>query len=232
MALKKSQIRFEEVDGRRFAYRKRDGKQVCGAKAKSAKGEFCSQSKVAANGRCRMHGANSGRPITVGRWDRALGSMADAWREARADPDLLSLERVIAVLDMEITHAFERVEQRDSPEWRRELLKAFRESQSGEDGAPAALTKLGELIENGCDSDDARMKMRQQADRLAQRLEKVWSVKLAQKNAVSATDLVSILGHFLDFVRLEAGEEAAAGVERRMSREMARKPKPSRVGLN
>lgn len=232
MALKKSEVRFEEVDGRRLAYRKSDGVQVCGAQARSSKGGLCSQRKLYPNGRCRMHGGKAGRPPATGLWARSFGRMRAAYEEARSDPELLDLERIVAALNMEVVRCIERLEEHDTPKWRQELLGLSAEARAGEEGSEKAAEKLHALIESGCESDDAHAKFRQQVDRLGQRLEKVWGVKLAQKNAVSATDLVAVLSQFLDFVRLEAGEEAAQGVERRMDRAMNRKPRPSRVGLN
>lgn len=234
MTLKKTQFRTKKTpSGHTHAFRKSDGKQVCGAQKAKQPGIYCQQTGgLAENGRCRHHGAKSGRPKTVGLWDRAFGRHADAFRAAREDPELLDLERVLAGLNMEVVRCIERLEDHDTPEWRQELLQLSELSRGDEEGAEKAGEKLHALIASGCESDDAHARFRQQIDRLGQRLEKVWGVKLAQKNAVSATDLASILGHFLDFVRLEAGEQAAVGVERRMSREMERKPRPSRVGLN
>lgn len=237
MTLPKTEIEFRTVNDRRLAYRLSDGRQVCGAQAKLKPGELCTNWKnLQPNGRCRLHGGRAGRPPISGRWARSLGRFGDSYLAAKEDPELLDLSRSLAILDMVVERAARRIEERDTPAFRRRLGELFEEMSTllreGEASkAQEVMAELGRLIRDGGSEEDAFSELSRAAERLSRRAEKAWDLKLSRKHSVAADDLARILGQFLDFIRLEGTEEIAVAVEQRMKLEMSRPPKRSRVGM-
>lgn len=237
MALAESELEFRDVGDRCFAYRLSDGRQVCGSKVKSKPGNFCGNwQHLAPNGRCRNHGGLGGRPPTTGRWASSLGRFGESYLAAKEDPELLDLSRTLAILDMVVERAARRIEERDTPAFRRRLGELFEEMSTllreGEASkAQEVMAELGRLIRDGGSEEDAFGEFSRAAERLSRRAEKAWDLKLSRKHAIAADDLAQILGQFLDFVRLEGTEEIALAVERRLSMAMARPPRRSRVGM-
>jgi hypothetical protein len=237
MALAENEIEYRDVGDRRFGYRIEDGRQVCGAKVRSKPGHFCGNwQHLAPNGRCKNHGARAGRKPTAGRWERSLGRFGEFYAAAKEDPELLDLSRTLAILDMAVERAAKRIEERDTPAFRRRLVELFEEMSTllreGEASkAQDVMAELGRLIRTGGSEEDAFGELSRAAERLSKRAEKAWDLKLSRKHAIAADDLARILGQFLDFVRLEGTEEIALAVERRLAMEMARPPRRSRVGM-
>lgn len=237
MALSESEIEFRDVDSRRFAYRLSDGRQVCGAKVRSKPGSLCGNFQhLSPNGRCRNHGGLGGRPPSGGRWAKSLGRFGESYMAAKEDPELLDLSRTLAILDMVVERAARRIEERDTPQFRRRLQELYEEMttllREGEASkAQDVMAELGRLIRDGGSEEDAFGELSRAAERLSRRAEKAWDLKLTRKHSIAADDLARILGQFLDFIRLEGTEEIAVAVEQRMKLEMARPPRRSRVGM-
>ncbi|MCA9629365.1 MAG: hypothetical protein KC766_16940 [Myxococcales bacterium] len=237
MALSESELEFRDVGGRRFAYRLSDGRQVCGAKVRSKPGSLCGNFQhLSPNGRCRNHGGLGGRPPTTGRWAKSLGRFGESYMAAKEDPELLDLSRTLAILDMVVERAARRIEEHDTPAFRRRLQQLYEEMttllREGEASrAQDAMAELGRLIRDGGSEEDAFGELSRAAERLSRRAEKAWDLKLTRKHAIAADDLAQILGQFLDFVRLEGTEEIAVAVEQRMLAAMSRPPRRSRVGM-
>lgn len=235
MALSENELEIRVVDGRSLAFRLADGRQVCGSKVRSKPGSRCGNwQNLSPNGRCRMHGGLGGRPSTTGRWARSLGRFGESYMAAKKDPDLLDLRRSLAILDLAVERCARRIEERDTPEFRKRLRRLYEEMttllREGEAAkAQDAMTELGRLIQAGGSEDDAFRQLSIAAERLSKRAEKAWDLKLSRKHAIAADDLAEILRQFLDFIRLEATEEIAEAVEQRMLLAMSQPPRRSRL---
>jgi hypothetical protein len=108
---------------------------ACGAKKRS--GDPC-QTQAMPNGRCRMHGGATPSGIalpqtTHGRYSKAYGGLAARVTAALDDPDLLAMNREIALTDARLGELVEQplgaeawAEVRDLIEQRRRLVESER----------------------------------------------------------------------------------------------------------
>ncbi|HRI09525.1 MAG TPA: HGGxSTG domain-containing protein, partial [Nannocystaceae bacterium] len=141
----------------------------CGAKKRD--GTPCPSYPVVGAKRCRMHGARAGAPIKHGRYSKHLGRIREAYEAAIQDKGLLDLREPIAAIDAIVRRLAERVEELDTPDYRRRLLDLLKESRGADAGkAAAARFTLEELIERGADEDQTLGVLRDSLSELAKRI--------------------------------------------------------------
>lgn len=91
------------------SHRRHARRTKCGARLRAERaGRVCSNWAMS-NGRCRMHGGSTPSGIASphfrhGRYSKVLaGGMLTAFQESLADPDLLELQREIALVDARVS---------------------------------------------------------------------------------------------------------------------------------
>jgi len=193
----------------------------CCAKSKST-GKRCGNPIVAGRRVCRIHGGLGGAPVKHGRYAKGLGRFREAYAESIADPGLMDLRETLALLDVVVKRNAERLEDSDTPAFRRralELYTAVRAASTPQDAA-AAMTALGELLRSGVSEDSALDDLAVSAERLARRQEKAWQIRLDAATALNAKDLMAVMARWADIVLEEVPREAAARVIRRIDGEV------------
>ena len=207
----------------------------CHAKSKRT-GKQCGQWAVEGARVCRMHGAGGGRPVTHGRYSKALGKLAANYEASLNDRSLFDLREPVAALDGVTQRLMAMVDEHDSPEWRRNVrakYKAVREALAA--GAPSAaqlMDELGELIDRGAAEGSNLEALGSNLDKLARRIEGAWGVHLQKTQVMNKAELVGLLAKFLSIVRDEAGGSIANRVQARLmvqlspTRELPTVPEP------
>lgn len=201
-----------------------DGDQPwrCRARAKQRSAEAgepvrCGQPKVEGYEVCRYHGARGGRPIVHGRYSTKLGRLREAFEAAVEDEQgLMDLRQTMALLDVAVQQAAERLGDKDTPDFRARAITLFERARDATDPDEARrfLTELGALLKRGGDEDRALERLSVAAERLATRQEKAWGIKLSAAQAVNARDLMLIMSRIVDVVVEEAPENATRIIER------------------
>jgi hypothetical protein len=143
-----------------------------------------------------------------GRYDEAMGpGLRDHYRVALNDSKLLDLRDPLAAQDAIIVRLMNRLEDKDSPEFRYHALQLSAdlvdEIRSGGKDINYRADKLHEYLERGANEDRALRSIGSQLDRLRRGVVDAWKIKLGKKQAINARDLVQIMGTFLDVVRSE-----------------------------
>lgn len=186
-----------DVDGKHW--RDADGRRICGAHPLRPKG-LCRRREIfVANGRCKHHrgGAVSGvaHPnYKHGRWCKAWSTKrANEYEESINDPDLLDLSRTLAVFDMQVKEAIERLEALDTPRFRARAVVLFRECERilRKDPIRAAekLNELGQLLERGSSEDVAREELRRCTRDMSKYVKEAWKIRLDASQVVNRSDL-------------------------------------------
>lgn len=202
-------------------YEPGDEPNRCCAKSKGS-GERCKKPVVPGRRVCRLHGGLGGRPVEHGRYSQGLGRFREAYQASLSDPGLLDLRETLAVLDVAVKRAAERVADADSPSFRAralELYEAVRRAADPQEAA-RALNELGDLLRTGVEEDAAMDSLGKAAERLARRQEKAWQIRLDAATALNARDLVAIMARWADIVLEEVPKDAAARVIRRIDAEV------------
>lgn len=202
-------------------YEPGDEPNRCCAKSKTS-GERCKKPVVPGRRVCRLHGGLGGRPVEHGRYSQGLGRFREAYQASLSDPGLMDLRETLAVLDVAVKRAAERVADADSPSFREHALELFEAAQQASDPQEAAraMGKLGDLLRTGLEEDAAMENLGKAAERLARRQEKAWQIRLDAATALNARDLVAIMSRWADIVLEEVPKDAAARVIRRIDGEV------------
>lgn len=192
---------------------------ICGAKTRpGAKHPNCHRRDLSLeNGRCRKHGANAGRPASHGRASSLPDRVQAAYSAAIADKSLLDLRHGLAVLDGLLAEYGERARENDSPGYRKELARLWRELRAtrAPDGDKSAagqlLLSIGALIESGVAQDEAFDRLFDGYDRLQKRVEAAREVRLKGQQVLNARDLETALLRFLGELQTGFSVEGIAG---------------------
>lgn len=209
----------------------------CKAKSKQS-GKRCNRWAVDGKRVCYMHGGapGAGRPITHGRYSKALSQtcLSEAYRTAIEDKNLLDLREPIALLEACLQRTSERVGLADTPDFRKKALRIYEEMRvaiNEGDGVSAARLdrELGELLETGVAEDRAISELSEQADRLAKRLEGVWTIRLQKKQVLNIQQLGVIISRIIEIVKQESTIEIASMIMRRLDAEVMSLPNASEV---
>ena len=199
-----------------------DEPRRCCAKSKTTQ-ERCRRTIVSGRRVCRYHGGLSpGGKIIHGRYAKGLGRFRDAYQDALQDPSLLDLRESLALMDITVQKAVERVSDCDTPKFREtavELYERATRNEGTEDGVQA-LNELGDLLRQGMSEDSALDQLAKAAERMARRQEKAWGIKLDAATAINARDLVAVMARWADIVLDEVPKDAAARVIRRIDAEV------------
>jgi hypothetical protein len=193
----------------------------CTAKSKQS-GNRCTKPVVVGRAVCRYHGGLGGRPIKHGRYSKALGSLREAYEDARNDPTLLELRDTLAVLDVIVQKCAARVGELDTPQFREKALILYEEAQGSTDPLElrAKLRDLGGILRSGVEEDEALGRLSDAVEKMARRQEKAWDLRLSAANAINARDMVALLGRFADIILDEADDETATRIIGRIDREV------------
>ena len=199
-----------------------DEPRRCCAKSKTTQ-ERCRQPIVPGRRVCRYHGGNSpGGKVIHGRYAKGLGRFRDAYQDALHDPSLLDLRESLALLDITVQKAVERVADCDTPKFREAAVELHDKAMRnlGSDDGAQALNELGDLLRQGMSEDSALDQLAKAAERMARRQEKAWQIKLDAATAINARDLVAVMARWAEFVLDEVPKDAAARVIRRIDAEV------------
>jgi len=131
----------------------------CGARTRA---ETPCRNWAMPNGRCRMHGGMTPGGMALpqfkhGRYSKYLPArLVDRYQAGRSDPELLAMRDEIAALDARLSELLERVDSGESGLLWTSLRAAWTELQEARRAKDnlklaAALTRVGDLIEQGFD---------------------------------------------------------------------------------
>lgn len=199
--------------------RDEQNRPICGAKTRpGAQHAICHRKDLnRENGRCNKHGANAGRPPSHGRLSRLPERMQAAYDAALADKSLLDLKHGLAVLDSVLAEYGERIRENDSPGYRKELARLWRELRAtrAPDGDKTAagqlLLSIGALIESGAAQDEAYDRFFEGYDRLQKRVEAAKELRLKGQQVMNARDIETALLRFLSELQTGFSVEGIAG---------------------
>lgn len=192
----------------------------CRARTKSSTAEEpvrCGNAKEPHYQVCRYHGARGGRPIIHGKRSRRLGRFQELYEEAKASgEELFDLRDTLAIMDVALDRAAERVAQLDTPDFREAAFAIFEDARQQTDAEQQRkrLADLGRLLRDGVSEDEAFKQLTEAAQALAHRQEKAWAVRLNAAQALNARDLVVVMNRFIQIVTEESPEHAGRIVER------------------
>lgn len=192
----------------------------CRARTKSSSVENparCGNHKEPGYQVCRYHGAKGGRPITHGRRSRRLGRFQEMYEEAKDSGEgLFDLRETLAILDVALSRAADRVGQLDTPDFRQAAWEMFELARQAADPDEqrVRLADLGRLLRDGVSEDAAFEQLTNAAEALARRQEKAWGVRLNAAQALNARDLIVVMNRFIQIVSEEVPENAGRIVER------------------
>lgn len=132
-------------------------RKICGANKRGGRG-ICRSTFVCANGRCRLHGGKNLRGIASptfkhGRYSKYMPQgMGERFREALADPQMLALDKDVAIVEARLTELLSGLGEAGAGwkavvDWKDKLLQA----RASGDGATltAALNGLVAAITSG-----------------------------------------------------------------------------------
>lgn len=219
---------------------KTNGKKPrCGANKRG--GGICESTFLYPNGRCKLHngGAASGiahPQFKHGRYAKYLPKrMAEAYQSSLNDGEgLLDLTETLAILDLAVKRAAQRVDEKDTPGFRREAIALYEAARVSTDEHDTAdlLRRLGALLNRGAAEDRAIGGLASAATSLAKRAEAAWKVRLSAASAINAADLTGILARVVGIMREEIRDRGVREqVLRRVTSEvMAGRNEPGRPG--
>jgi len=168
----------------------------------STKGESC----------CRWHGkVKSGwhGPPSIGaaegRYSKSLGRFREAYEESLVSRSLFDLREGLAVLDSLAKRCMERVEQLDTPQFRRASLEmldvlSLAIQEGNVDATADALQALSLHLRRGAQEDSSINLLASTVETLQKRVEKAWEIKLKNEETMNVRDMVGVLGMFVNVV--------------------------------
>lgn len=218
-------------DAERKHWRRSDAARICGAHPLSPKGP-CRQTSIYDNGRCHHHGGPTPRGVAAGsykhgRWSKALNPVrAKLYEAARDDPELLDLRRTIGALDAGVSEAMKRREKLDTPNFRDSAIELFTEVQvqlkTDPEAAAQSMAALGRLLRQGSKEDDANEEVARHVSRMSKHMETAWKIRLGAAHSVNDSDLLAIIGAFIDVIVREVPKEYVGPILAGFDREVLR----------
>ncbi len=171
---------------------------ICGAKTR--KGTPCKRSPMA-NGRCNLHGGKSLRGVESpvfkdGRYSKSLPvQLHNRWQETQDDPDLLSLEDEIRLVDVMLKGNLENLDTEESGKaWAliRRAVDTMELAIDREDfgGIKAALLGMRDVIDVRVAHYATEQEIREKIDQRRKLVESIQKSRLAGENAVSLDKLM------------------------------------------
>lgn len=185
---------------------------ACGAKTRG--GARCKRAGMASNGRCRLHGGASLVGPASPQWRHGRHSkylqvgLLERYRVALADPNLITLQSEVALVDARIAELLEAVGQTGNTRlWRdaHAKLQAFKgaagKGTEAVGAARVALTQLEEILNAGLQASATWDEL---ADRLDLRRRLVDSETKRQKDLfqmISVDRVMQVIGLLLETVK-------------------------------
>jgi hypothetical protein len=195
------------------------------------KGKFCSSIPVKGRNRCKMHGGMS-PPAGPGhhsfkhgrdsKWTKALGQYGKLYKDAVDSDELLDLRRQLAVMDVAIQRHAARVEELDTPDFRKKALELFAEYEQAptDEEARARLAGIKEHLRRGAGEDRAFAYLVKTADSMARRIEAAYGLKLKSDEVVNQNELTRVTGALVSILVEEAPTDVATRVIQRADSEL------------
>ncbi len=228
-------------DGNTFYVRSQDGRSVCGSRLRRRPNEVrCGQSHdlSPSNGRCYLHGKDSpGGPLVSGRYSKSMNKLQRLIVATRDDPGLFDMRTGLAVLNEALVRAGQRIDESDTPDFRKQALSHFNAARSAQrNGDAAALTNhmqsLSSLLVDGVEADEAFKDAVHAAQLLAVEQGRAWQVRLSAAHAINARDLTALFTRLIGCVREELSPDDARRVVERMQHDVMPDVDRRHVGRN
>lgn len=194
----------------------------CCAKAKQT-GKRCGNDIVPGRRVCKIHGGLGGR-VGTGRWTDALGKLGPIFDEIQADEDLTDMTRPLALLSLVVEQRMERVDKKDTPEFRKQARKLYDDARdlaaTDPEGAAQAMSDLGKLLRDGVSQDAAIDSLVASVEKYRRALEEFWKIRLARQSVMNERDIISLFAYFMQTAQDELGTDGSAKLLRRLDREL------------
>lgn len=202
----------EEERKRQIAAARSQGKCGAAPHPTAQRQRPCMLAGTGAGGRCFRHGGRSlGHNLKHGRYSRFAPARVRAlMQEAMDDPEILDLKPTLALYDVRIQLLLERLEEFDCPSYRAEARRMFTGVQEAMargdlDATRASMRTLGNWLERGDTEGQAWRDLLTTASERSKRSEAAATVALRGENAVTARDLVVLVGNLMDVMVDECG---------------------------
>jgi len=201
----------------------------CGAKTRS--GGKCRKSPVPGARRCRFHGGKSlsgpANPAwktgRYSKWAQCFGSRGKAIAEAADDDELLNLRRTVAVFEVAMREAAKRLDQGDSPEWRKRARELFAEATDATaemDARQRAMMLLQSHLAKGADEDKAYAILLDRTERLHRAVSETLDTMLRGANVLNRQQAEVFVRAIFDILRAETAPEVSSRVLSRLDTEV------------
>lgn len=203
----------------------------CNARKKDGTG-LCRQNPTKGRKRCRSHGGGKGdkpigRPPTHGKNSAAYGRFTAALEAAKNDPEVWDIRKPLAALELHLQEVAKRASKGDSPEMRQQALElawALEREWPAEAPTPRSLEDLVELLSQGVNETRQLEAFAQAAERLGQRLDRAWDVRLRATNVINARDVEILFGRLIGILYQHLEPKVVSRVVDAMEREGLPKP--------
>lgn len=164
---------------------------------------------------CRYHGTHklarqkNGRPISTGKYSERMGRFRKHYEEALASGSNVDLREGLAVFDAIVKRTMERVNERDTPDFRENARKLCAEAMnaSGEEEKDKKLKAMMKYLDRGCSEDASIRLLASSVEAMQKRVEKAWEIKLKAEDVMNVRDLVTVISQFTDAVYRVAGDK-------------------------
>ena len=191
----------------------------------------CRNVATSTTNKCRFHGGTVRKKaegkggwygnFKTGRYSKKLGKLAEAYEAALDSPTLLDMRECIAVLDACVQRVMERVDQLDTPDFRRRSVAMYRESRRllNEGKGPeagAVLNELGALLERGADEDKSTALLISAVETLQKRIEEAWKIKLTKDEVMNTRDMIGVMGRWIEVILDESDVDVGARIVGRL----------------
>jgi len=202
----------------------RPPEKVCGARRRSD-GEPCQEWKLKGRKRCRKHGGLSTGPISSGRRARMAQAFGALYEHVATDPLLLDLTPTLSLTLIREHELIERLGAGDTPAFRQKAFALYQEVRAATrardtEAIQDAMERLETLLKAGADRDEAWAKLEETGDRHARLVEQHTRIETAKQNIVTNVQFRVFAQRMFEFIRLEAGEDVAYRVGRRLRAEI------------
>lgn len=153
---------------------------------------------------CQVHGGGGGAPAQHGRASNLPERLQAAYAAAHNDRNLLNLRHGIAMLEVLVGVLQERMAEKDTPSFRKELRETWRKlteamAPEGERSEAGRLLKrIGELIERGGEEDEALTRLMEGVERFQKRVEEARRISMQGQQAINARELHTAMVRYLD----------------------------------
>lgn len=196
----------------------------CAARAKST-GLRCKAGVVPGKAVCIKHGGRAGPPLKTGKFSSGAGRIGEAYQRWVQQIDALDPTDHLAAMAALAERCMQRVEEKDTPEFRRNAIALYEEAlsqdaQTSPERRAAALTALGKLLRKGASEDTALRGAMDGMERLGKRLEAERALRNQEAHTVRMADLQGMVMGILT-VLLEhgnVGRQIATEIEARVIR--------------